>query len=128
MCSPVRTTGRAMPTAVEMPEALVGKPLATISLPGTVAADGGLGASVSASQGLRFHFEDRPRFVLSPRPVPDDFGGEARCDFRPLPRQEGECAVLGLRRLLGLSLQPTEPAEATPLPMHTHTVGPGDGL
>ena len=100
MCNPVRTAGDALPIAALFLNPPVDVSTATLTIGGTVEADAGLRASLSAIEGLRLHYEEQSRFVLRPQRAPDDLAGEAAQDFQPVSRLPGEGAADGLLRLL----------------------------
>ncbi|RKQ96528.1 hypothetical protein C7435_1858 [Maricaulis maris] len=102
MCNPVQHSCNAMARAKHASEYPVEFGAPMISIDGTVSADGGLRASLSSSQGVRLHLERQTRYVLRPQAASTDLTAEAGPEFRSLPRLEGECARLGLLRLLRL--------------------------
>lgn len=100
MCSPVQRPANIIAPAHLAATYPIGSGIPEIRIDGTVSTVGGLRASLSRSEGVRLHLEERTRFVLRPQTASTDLTEDVGSEFKPLPRLEGECARLGLLRLL----------------------------
>lgn len=100
MCNPAPSPTAAAPLAALLPDPASVFVGARLAISGTLPARDGLRASLSASEGLRLHVEEQPRFVLQPRPAPERRPVCVPDGVPLMTRHPGECARRGLVRLL----------------------------